>query len=94
MGHRHHIVKFGFETRWVLLNQGTSQSGTLTYNSTAALLANSMGSASYTAILPLVRQRKTQYFAYVRDEWKIAPEPDSDVRPAVQLLQCPPRAPR
>jgi hypothetical protein len=69
-----HLVKFGFETRWVLLNQGTSQSGTLTYNSTTALLANSMGSASYTAILPLVRQRKTQYFAYVQDEWKIAPD--------------------
>ena len=29
-----------------------------------------MGSASYTAILPLVRQRKTQYFGYVQDEWK------------------------
>ena len=68
-----HIVKFGFETRWVLLNQGTSQSGTLTYNSTAAFLANSMGSATYTAILPLVRQRKTQFFAYAQDEWKIAP---------------------
>jgi hypothetical protein len=29
-----------------------------------------MGSASYTAILPLVRQRKTQYWGYVQDEWK------------------------
>ena len=65
-----HIFKFGFETRWVLLNQGTSQSGTLTYTSTAAFLNNSMGSASYTAILPLVRQRKTQYWGYVQDEWK------------------------
>jgi len=65
-----HILKFGFETRWILLNQGTSQSGTLTYNSTAAFLDNSMGSASYTAILPLVRQRKTQYFGYAQDEWK------------------------
>jgi hypothetical protein len=65
-----HILKFGFETRWILLNQGTSQSGTLTYTSTAAFLANSMGSASYTAILPLVRQRKTQYWGYVQDEWK------------------------
>jgi hypothetical protein len=68
-----HILKFGFETRWILLNQGTSQSGTLTYNSTGAFLDNSMGSASYTAILPLVRQRKTQYFGYVQDEWKAAP---------------------
>ena len=65
-----HIIKFGFETRWILLNQGTSQSGTLTYTSTAAFLNNNMGSASYTAILPLVRQRKTQYFGYVQDEWK------------------------
>jgi hypothetical protein len=65
-----HVIKFGFETRWILLNQGTSQSGTLTYNSTAAFENNSMGSASYTAILPLVRQRKTQYFGYVQDEWK------------------------
>ena len=61
-----HIVKFGFETRWLLLNQGTSQSGTLTYTSSAAFLGNAMGSASYTSILPLVRQRKTQYFGYVK----------------------------
>ncbi len=32
-----------------------------------------MGSATYTAILPLVRQRKTQYYAYVQDEWKATP---------------------
>jgi len=68
-----HIFKFGFETRWILLNQGTSQSGTLTYTSTAAFLDNNMGSASYTAILPLVRQRKTQYFGYAQDEWKATP---------------------
>jgi hypothetical protein len=68
-----HILKFGFETRWILLNQGTSQSGTLTYTSTATFLDNSMGSASYTAILPLVRQRKAQYFGYFQDEWKATP---------------------
>jgi len=34
---------------------------------------NEMGSAAYTAILPLVRQRKIQYFGYVQDEWKITP---------------------
>lgn len=65
-----HVLKFGYETRWILMNQGTSQSGTLTYNSTAAFMDNSVGSAAYTAILPLVRQRKAQYFAYVQDEWK------------------------
>jgi Carboxypeptidase regulatory-like domain len=68
-----HILKFGFETRWISLNQGTSQSGTLTYASIAAFLNNNLGSASYTAILPLVRQRKTQYFGYAQDEWKASP---------------------
>jgi hypothetical protein len=67
-----HVIKFGFETRWILLNQGTSQSGTLTWNSTSAFDTNNMGSATYTAILPLVKQRKTQYFGYVQDEWKVS----------------------
>jgi hypothetical protein len=65
-----HTIKFGFEIRWILLNQGTSQSGTLTYTSPVNFSENQMGSASYTAILPLVRQRKTQYWGYVQDEWK------------------------
>ncbi len=68
-----HIIKFGFETRWIMLNQGTSQSGTLTYTSIANFQDNDMGSASYTAILPLVRQRKTQYWGYAQDEWKATP---------------------
>ncbi len=66
-----HTIKFGFEIRWILLNQGTSQSGTLTYTSPTNFLNNDMGTASYTAILPLVRQRKTQYWGYVQDEWKV-----------------------
>jgi len=65
-----HTLKFGFEIRWLLLNQGTSQSGTLTYTSPTSFLNNQMGTASYTAVLPLVRQRKTQYWGYVQDEWK------------------------
>jgi hypothetical protein len=68
-----HIIKFGAEVRWILLNQGTSQSGSLTYTSTSSFLTNSMGSASYTAILPLVRQRKTQYWGYFQDEWRATP---------------------
>jgi outer membrane receptor protein involved in Fe transport len=68
-----HTLKFGFEIRWVLLNQGTSQSGTLTYTSAANFLDNQIGTASYTAVLPLVRQRKTQYWGYAQDEWKVTP---------------------
>ena len=66
-----HTLKFGFEIRRVLLNQGTSQSGTLTYTSATNFLNNDIGTAAYTAILPLVRQRKTQYWGYVQDEWKV-----------------------
>lgn len=65
-----HVIKFGYETRWILLNQGTSQTGTLTWTSTASFQNDALGSATYTAILPLVRQRKTQFFGYVQDEWK------------------------
>jgi hypothetical protein len=31
-----------------------------------------MNTASYTALLPLVRQRKTQYWTYAEDEWKVS----------------------
>jgi hypothetical protein len=66
-----HTLKLGFEVRWIFLNQGTSQGPTLTYTSAAKFMNNQMGSASYTAVLPLVRQRKTQYWGYVQDEWKV-----------------------
>ena len=66
-----HTLKFGFEARGLFLNQGTSSSGTLTYTSTMNLLNNNVGTASYTALLPLVRQRKTEYFLYAEDEWKV-----------------------
>src|SRR5579871_385313 len=68
-----HTLKFGFEFKRLFLNQGTASSGTLTYTSTSDLLNNRMGTASYTSILPLVRQRKNMYWAYMEDEWKVTP---------------------
>jgi hypothetical protein len=68
-----HTLKFGFEVKPLSLNQGTAASGTLTYTSAANFENNVMGTASYTAILPLIRQRKTEYFAYAEDEWKVSP---------------------
>lgn len=68
-----HTLKFGFEAKRMFLNQGTSSSATLTYTSAANFMDNVMGTASYTEILPLVRQRKTEYFAYAEDEWKVSP---------------------
>jgi hypothetical protein len=66
-----HTLKFGFEIKRDFLNQGTSQKGTLSYSSTANFLADIANTASYTAVLPLVRQRKTQYWLYAEDEWKV-----------------------
>ena len=66
-----HTLKFGFEFKRDFINQGTSSSGTLTYTSIANFMNNQVGTASYTAILPLVRQRKNEYWVYAEDEWKV-----------------------
>lgn len=71
--HGGHTLKFGFEAKRDFLNQGASPKGTLSYSSTTNFLNNAVNTASYTALLPLVRQRKTQYWAYLEDEWKVTP---------------------
>ena len=68
-----HTLKFGAEIRWIAMNQGSSASETLTYGSAALLESNRMASASYTALMSLKRQRKTQYWGYVQDEWRATP---------------------
>ena len=68
-----HTLKFGFEFKRLFLNQGTSNSGTLTYTSSANFLNNQAGTASYTSVLPLVRQRKNMFWLYAEDEWKVTP---------------------
>jgi len=67
-----HTLKFGFEIKRVFLNQGSSQKGTLSYSSTTNFMNNVINTASYTSLLPLVRQRKTQYWMYAEDEWKVS----------------------
>jgi hypothetical protein len=67
-----HTIKFGLEIKPLFLNQGSSSKGTLSYSSATNFLNNVMNTASYTALLPLVRQRKTEYFIYAEDEWKVA----------------------
>jgi outer membrane receptor protein involved in Fe transport len=66
-----HTLKFGFEIKRDFLNQGSSSKGTLSYSSTTAFLSNIVNAASYTALLPLVRQRKNEYWVYAEDEWKV-----------------------
>jgi hypothetical protein len=68
-----HVLKFGVEVRRINMNQGNSQSGTLTYLSLSSFMSNSMDSATYTALLPLKRLRKTQFYGYVEDQYKATP---------------------
>ena len=84
-----HILKFGFETRWILLNQGTSQSGTLTYTSTAAFLDNTMGSASYTAILPAGAAAQDSVLRLRAGRMESDCQSDDHGRNPLQLFQCP-----
>ncbi|HLH02722.1 MAG TPA: TonB-dependent receptor [Bryobacteraceae bacterium] len=65
-----HTWKFGGEIKRYFVNQGSSSSGTLSYNSTNNFLLNRLNTATYKSTLPLVRQRKTEYFAYAEDEWR------------------------
>ncbi len=68
-----HILKLGVEIRRINMNQGNSQSGTLTYLSLGNLAANSLDGATYTSLLPLKRLRKTQAYGYIQDEFKVTP---------------------
>jgi len=68
-----HTVKGGVEIRRVQMNQGTGSSGTIAYADTASFAANEVNTASLTGALPVNGLRKTQYFGYVQDEFKLRP---------------------
>lgn len=68
-----HTVKAGVEIRRIQLNQGNTESGTVTYASTAAFDTNSVSSATLNGTLPVNGLRKTQYYGYVQDEFKWTP---------------------
>jgi hypothetical protein len=68
-----HILKAGVEIRRINMNQGNSQSGTLTYLSLSDFMANSLDGATYVSQLPLKRLRKTQAYGYAQDEYKATP---------------------
>ena len=68
-----HTVKAGVEIRRIQLNQGNTESGTITYASTAAFAANSVSTASLNGALPINGLRKTQFYGYIQDEFKWKP---------------------
>ena len=68
-----HMLKFGAEIRRIQLNQGNTPSGAITFSSTANFLVNSVSSASYASALPVNGMRKTAFYSYAEDEWKVRP---------------------
>ena len=68
-----HTVKFGGEVRRIQLDQGNTANGTVTYSSLTAFAANQVNAATYAAELPVNGLRKTQFFAYIQDEYKVSP---------------------
>jgi hypothetical protein len=67
---RRHTLKAGVEIRRIQLNQGNTQSGTITYASTDAFDTNSVSSATLNGTLPVNGLRKTQFYGYIQDEFK------------------------
>ncbi|HET6176375.1 MAG TPA: carboxypeptidase regulatory-like domain-containing protein [Candidatus Sulfotelmatobacter sp.] len=74
-----HTLKAGVEIRRVQMNQGTESSGTIVYaatpglTATQAFAANDVSTATLTGDLPVNGLRKTQYFGYIQDEFKLRP---------------------
>ena len=69
-----HFLKFGVTVRRINMNNGSSASGTLTYTSLNNLLIDKLDSATYKALLPLKRARKTEVFAYAMDQYRLTPK--------------------
>jgi hypothetical protein len=67
------VFKAGVEIRRIEINEGNSFYGTLNYNSLADFETNNLDSATYIALLPLKRMRKTSYYGYIQDEFKLRP---------------------
>ncbi len=67
------VIRAGIEVRRIEINEGNSFTGTLTYNSLADFAANHLDAATYTNTLPLKRMRKTSYYGYIQDEFKLRP---------------------
>lgn len=71
--HGRHTLKFGFEYRYIQVNQNSGAHGTVTFSSLANLAADNVKKASLTAALPVNDLRKNWYFAYGQDEFKVRP---------------------
>jgi len=71
--HGRHTLKAGFEIRPVQLNQHYGEHGTVTFASIEKLGANQVSKASLTGALPVNDLRKTDFYEYAQDEYKVRP---------------------
>ncbi len=74
-----HTVKAGVEIRRIQLNQGNTESGTVSYSATSTLTAtqafaaNQVSTATLNGALPINGLRKTTSYGYIQDEFKWLP---------------------
>jgi hypothetical protein len=68
-----HVIKSGIEVRRIQLQQGNTESGSVSYSSPAAFAANQVNTAAFAAALPVNGLRKTELYAYIQDEFKLKP---------------------
>ncbi len=74
--HGRHTIKAGLEIRRVQINSTATSSNdyVYSYTNTSTLLANQIQQASLVNALPITGLRRTEYFAYVQDEYRIRPD--------------------
>jgi hypothetical protein len=68
-----HVIKAGVEVRRVQMNQGSSSYGTVSFNSLTSFAADQSYKASITGTYPVNGLRKTDFFGYLQDEFKLRP---------------------
>jgi hypothetical protein len=71
--HGRHSVKAGFGLRRVQINLGNTAETQLTYANATNFQADRLDSAAILAEVPMSGARKTEYYGFVQDEFKIEP---------------------
>lgn len=64
-------IKTGVEVRRIQMNQGNTINGKITFSSVENLAADKVSKASLNEALPMNGLRKTDYFGFVQDEFKL-----------------------
>ncbi len=66
-----HVIKAGVEVRRIQMNQGSSTFGTVSFDTLNNFAADNSYLAKLTGTLAINGLRKTQYFGYLQDEFRL-----------------------